>query len=222
MKDFLDTEAELAQLINATGKLRMLSHQVVMLLLLRQSAPEDDLVAARLRPALEDFAGIAATLQSPDTAPGLGPDAAAALAAQRAITPGALHHIQRFLDFVHHLINQPNDADISKLARHVAGDLLNALNATITGIQAALNAQAQQHQEAQAPLQRAVENSVAEVTKLTKSLQIVSTNASIEAERVGTMGAAFRTIATEMRDLSQKSRGSLDRLTEDLQAFRAS
>ena len=56
-----------------------------------------------------------------------------------------------------------------------------------------------------------------EIERIARTVRIISLNAAVEAARAGDAGAGFGVIATEIRDLSEKTRMSSGRIGESLE-----
>ncbi|MGB0905798.1 MAG: methyl-accepting chemotaxis protein, partial [Mangrovicoccus sp.] len=207
-------ESQLGQLIGQSGKLRMLSHQAVMFLLLRDSAPDRDHITKRLSAILAEFSEICVTLESPSKSSALDRPAAEALTESGAIQADHLRLLDQFKSSLRRLTQSQKCSaqDLSQLGDFVAGPLLAALNEINGGIGRCLGDVAAERSAAKAPLLLAVTKSVGQIERLSKSLQIVATNASLEAKRAGDAGRAFGIIADEMRNLSHQSRQQAETL----------
>lgn len=208
-------EQELAHLINLTGKMRMLSHQVVMFALLECQAGKTPDCADKLRTALAEFRGIANGLIHPRAGNGLSSLTAQFLTDHPPLTGEQRAMLERFVHSGEALADKTTPERAATLAQLVSGPLLAHLNAIIDTIRLTLETTVQDRRAAQDPLRRTATASVDEIHRLSKALQIVAMNASLEAQRAGDEGAAFGAIAREMRALSQKSLEQAHRLDVD-------
>lgn len=215
-------EKDLAHLINVSGKLRMLSHQVVMCALLHETLGKTISFPHKLSEALDEFKSITAALTGSGASADLGPDT------QRLLHSGTVvsdHHrdtLTAFIERANALKTRPSVAEAAALGEFVAGEVLMALNQINANIRQTLDDTIAEKRKAQEPLLRAASTSLDEINRLSKTLQLVAMNASLEAQRAGEHGAAFGEIAREMRGLSLKSMDQAKRLEHDLSHFKAS
>ena len=128
--------------------------------------------------------------------------------------------ILSFITQAQNLIRNHNIAKAAKLGAFAATELLQTLNALIGNISRALDLRIIDKQKDQEPLLVAANASLEEITRLSKTLQIVAMNASLEAQRAGDEGAAFGQIAREMRSLSDKGTIQASKLEQDLEDFK--
>lgn len=214
-------EQDLGNLINMSGKLRMLSHQVVMCALLHYANNGDPTFAELGDAALVEFQTITALLTHPKTNNALSPATAELLIAQMAVEKPHEDHLRRFITKAVKLAKAPDCTAATELGTFVAGDLLSTLNAINAHIRALLDHKINENRQAQQPLIMAATHSLTEINRISKTLQIVAMNASIEAQRAGTAGASFGEIAREMRSLSLQGIDQAKRLSRDLSTFEA-
>lgn len=208
-------ESDLAALINLAGKLRMLSHQVVMSALLRS---QDQSFGPLLTKALQEFEAISQKIDGADERADLAPATIALLRQSPVVTPEQRAHIATFLRLARDLSHGAS-SDLAELGRIVSGPLLAALNGIGENIRAALDKCILDNAKAQEPLLRATLSSLDGISRVAKALQIVAMNASLEAQRAGEHGAAFGEIAKEMRGLSIKTLREAGQLSEDVSQF---
>lgn len=219
-------EHDLALLINLTGKLRMLSHQIIMCKLLHAapiSRSEDDSNTAlgfdqRLKTARKEFSRISDVLRAPEHDSALSKQTVALMIERALVTEEMVALLQTFLHKTAAL-DHADENDLAALGAFVADELLAGLNALIERISGALDSHAAQKNAEQEPIMKAATRSLAEIDRLAKTLQIVSMNASLEANRAGDDGAAFGTIAREMRDIGAKSLAEAQRMRGDLSLY---
>lgn len=220
VKDSQSTEKELASLINLTGKLRMLSHQFVMCSLLHDQATEVVKFADLQTNALKEFEKIAQQITDPSVKNGLSQETVDVMITRKVVDPEQAERLQYFVTQAHSLRHNRDKAKAAELGAFAATTLLNTLNALIGNIGRALDYRIMDKQKDQAPLLMAANSSLDEITRLSKTLQIVAMNASLEAQRAGNEGAAFGEIAREMRTLSDKGTEQAAKLEQDLDDFK--
>jgi methyl-accepting chemotaxis protein len=216
-------EAQLGDLIAAAGKLRMLSHQAVMLGLLQGAQPSGSRggTGPSCASALEEFDRISNALMNPEQTGDLCQPALLALKQAGAVTSQARIAMSRFRREAHALLLEcevPNAHQLARLADFVATDLLVALNGMVQGIQTALTLIREEGQKEQQVLSGAVQDTVGRIKRLSKSLQVVAINASIEAHRAQSAGAGFVVLSEEMRRLAKNSGEEADALSARLKA----
>ena len=228
-RDTGGVEADLAHLINLSGKLRMLSHQVVMSALLNANsgansggAPSarDTRFSRQLSTALQEFRDITQQLLDPGPDTGLSAETGQVLRAEGVPSLSQRQRLAGFITRAQALENSLAVEDALDLGPFVSGELLDALNQINAAIRDTLDRRIQAKSEEKEPLLNATAMSIDEITRLSKTLQIVAMNASLEAQRAGEHGLAFGEIAREMRGLSQRSMDHAVRLDEDLAVFR--
>lgn len=219
-------EQDLGHLINLSGKLRMLSHQVVMCALLHcaNGVCENDSNAAfcdQGRDALNEFKSITTLLTKPSDGDALSPATADLMRRHAPLKLVHIDQLRKFITSAEALIARPTTNAATSLGIFVSGDLLKALNDINADIRALLDQQIGDTREAQKPLILATTRSVSEINRISKTLQIVAMNASIEAQRAGDFGASFGEIAREMRNLSLQGIDQAKKLDADLSTFQS-
>ncbi|MEM8555149.1 MAG: methyl-accepting chemotaxis protein [Pseudomonadota bacterium] len=208
--DLNRVERDLADLMNQAGKMRMLSHRTVMFGLLSQVDPRH---GQSRDAALSEFCRLMAVLSEPKTAGKLGPLALSALTEVTAISGAHLETLRQFSILAQAAIDGRKGSEtFEELGDFVGGRLLADLNSIVEGVQRAIEHVGKRRADAKRPLISKMETSLNQLDRLAKSLQIVATNASIEAQRAGDAGRGFRIISEEMRNLSQQSRSQAEHL----------
>ncbi|WP_300583963.1 methyl-accepting chemotaxis protein [Marivita sp.] len=206
-------EAILGTLINRCGKMRMLSHRVVVTLLLEGTKETPCSKAMdELEKDLTEFSKI-----SSDVAPG----------SKETAVPG---HVRRVLEkveavgksqndtlvefvtnarLIQHRLKEKGGSHLTKiiedLAQFVKTTLLATLNSIVEGINRALDHVVSTRQAQSGKQTKMLSSSISELEKISRMIMIISVNASIEASRVGEAGRGFSAVATEIRGLSQSA-----------------
>jgi hypothetical protein len=219
-------EQDLGHLINLSGKLRMLSHQLVMCALLHcANGPCEKDADAKFcdqgRAALREFKSITTLLTTPSDSDALSAATADLLRRHAPLKQVHVDQLNKFIAGADTLIAKPTANAATTLGTFVSGDLLKALNDVNADIRALLDQQIGDNRAAQRPLILATTQSVSEINRISKTLQIVAMNASIEAQRAGSAGVSFGVIAREMRTLSLQGMDQAKKLDADLSTFQS-
>lgn len=216
MHEICNIENALGTLINESGKLRMLSHRVVMFLALHVVNPADNSQIKSAEKAFDRFRSIIILLQNGDTSQGIEPTLTEKLKGEQAVSH-AMTLSARFLENARPLLNpdQGRYAEtVDRLSTFVSGELLGALNTlndTIRGIlDNVIVTKTTQEQADRAAFASNIQNKISDINS---QIKLVSINAQIEAVRTGPEGAAFRVIASEISALSDLSTRVLNEFT---------
>ncbi|GFE50932.1 hypothetical protein So717_26850 [Roseobacter cerasinus] len=103
--------------------------------------------------------------------------------------------------------------DISALK----ADTENLLAPAVTKFLSALFDNVVAHEKASARLARDVDSSaLSQIDSLSRKINFIAVNASVEAARVGDQGRGFAVIASEIKDLSQQSRAAVERMRSSI------
>ncbi|KIC22630.1 methyl-accepting chemotaxis protein [Leisingera sp. ANG-Vp] len=223
MSETESAEAFLSQLINQSGKMRMLSHRTVMLLLLcRLDAGENSEPRRQLGSAIEEFEEIAARLLPEQRKQRLPEACDAALSEVRAVTPDQEALLSRFLTEAKQLEQsvQPgqifDDARVKGFSSFVANDLLAGLNSIVAGVGRALEFTMQEERQEVARNAEVVADTMDRIEKISQTVFMIALNASLEAARAGDAGRSFSTIATEIRELSKSAKETVQDLRNQI------
>lgn len=216
--------AELGSLINASGKLRMLSHRAVMFGLL-SACSEDDDASAELDATIREFAAITAQLTGDAKSNPLSPRVVDALRAASAVAGPHRQALERFLSDAKRMASgarcgvTADQAALKELALFVATDLLRVLNEINDGVRRALDSVAADRKSREASARRVIGESIGRIEKVSFAVGMIALNASVEAARAGASGRGFGVIANEIRQLSEDTSASVKDLREELAAI---
>ncbi|MEM1237721.1 MAG: methyl-accepting chemotaxis protein [Pseudomonadota bacterium] len=105
------------------------------------------------------------------------------------------------------LAAQLPDGDPAALLQLFQNDVYPATAEALDGVRGSFISAVLQRQAHHAALSGAM---MEELSRLSRAIQFVAINASIEAARSGKAGRAFSLIATEIRDLAKKARGVIE------------
>ena len=214
----LGIENSLTLLINLSGKMRMLSHRIVMLGLIdihnNATEPQSDMSAA-----IADFEAIFDLLKHGDEDKGVEPEAIRFLTENDSIKSKHIKVIEKFIALVHARshddYNKDRFAHYNVMADLVGGELLNALNEINSDISTALRKRVQERQDRETDSAKVVTDVLENLNDTARSVSLVATNAMIEAARAGDSGKGFAIIAAEIKRLSEEA-------TETVRSLRAS
>ncbi|MBO6920518.1 MAG: type IV pili methyl-accepting chemotaxis transducer N-terminal domain-containing protein [Rhizobiaceae bacterium] len=214
----LAIENSLTLLINLSGKMRMLSHRIVMLGLIdihkNASQPQSD-----MSDAIEEFETIFDLLLSGDENKGVGQETIEYLTSNNVLKAEHIHIIEKFITLVHARSGEEysNDpfAHYTLLADLVGGELLTALNQLNLDISSALKKRVQEKEDKETDSAKIIANILENLNETARSVSLVATNAMIEAARAGDSGKGFAIIAAEIKRLSEEA-------TETVRTLRAS
>lgn len=207
------TEAILGTLINKCGKMRMLSHRVVVTLLLENSKTKPCSESlADLEKNISEFAQIAADIAPGSAKSKLPPALKRILATVDAVSQTQSEELSRFVSIAGSIqgrlaepVSTRRTESIEELAGFVKSTLLDTLNAIVEGISRALDYVVSERQSHLGQQSKTIRSSISELEKISRMIMIISVNASIEASRVGAEGRGFSAVAGEIRTLSQSA-----------------
>lgn len=222
-----DTQAEavLGQLINLCGKMRMLSHRVVMIALLDGcKGPQKTLGTEAYSKAVDEFSDIASRISLTRAHSPLPETVQDAMRAVQAITPEQEAQLNKFLQTARGLApdgsgSGRNESQLVGLAEFVASTLLVTLNEIVTGIGRALDFAVKERSNRSEVNREVISKSVTQIEKISQAVFMISVNASIEAARAGEQGRGFSILASEIRSLSQTSAASVQQLRGQLEVL---
>ena len=199
-------------LIGLTGKMRMLSHQFALFALLKASGDDERAHAAsKLKSALTEFVDIARLVTEGNPDRGIGPRTLECLCSADAVDRKMLVTIERFTkeasDLSAHIAagKIPAAKGLADLVAFVSGDLLLQLNSLNDGVRRALDHVLTIRQESEREARTAFLDAVDSIEEISRSVRMISLNASIEAARAGDAGRSFAVIAAEVRSLSEQA-----------------
>lgn len=204
----LGIDNSLTLLINLSGKLRMLSHRIVMLGLLDIQNNQDEPQIAMAK-AVEEFEDIYKLLTKGDNGERVGHDTIEFMKQNDTIKDHNIQIVEEFLALVHARSRGEYDGDrgahYRNMANMVGNELLTALNAINADISAALEARVQERQKKEKDSANMIAGVLENLNDTSRSISLVATNAMIEAARAGDTGKGFAIIASEIKNLSDKT-----------------
>ena len=210
-----DQEETLGRLINFAGRLRMLSHRIVLFALL--TAREGDVderqtLLETVTQSLGDFRsthnGIIHGDRVAELPPLFSPTviklfADADLAGERPISK----FITAFQEILENIEATEDIQDkIKTLSLFVSTDLLAFLNSIADGFKNDLDRMNSDSRAEAADRQKVIGGALQSIDDISSKVKFIALNASIEAARAGEFGRTFAVIAREVRTLSENSR----------------
>lgn len=193
-----------------TTSFEILSH--LMLAALGEHAAVDSAALERL---LGSFAACDETLRVklPDGFAQLGTPIPDDVEAARAAALDANRAMHRKLRCLSEGSLRPTPAAFHALAREIN----EVLRPAIAEFLRVLNDFARRESERrQAETRGIVAKTIAEIEKISRSIKLISINASVVAAHAGESGAGFSVIASEIRNLSSKAQEALDEIKSQL------
>jgi signal transduction histidine kinase len=222
-------ENEISELINQSGRLRMLSHRTGMLAVTISKIDTDD----------EWFLD---TFQSSMTGFQVGYDSLFERVSYDSEFKFALVEMTKLPlfddgctsidDIVTNYINQlrnindsiveqskPSDQELQDFLKYIAHDLLQALNRLVHFFEVQLNKLTASKQEEVNKLTKSIGYSLDDVDNINMTVKILSLNASVEASKAGDSGKGFAIISSEMSNLSSQIKNVTEYIKRDIKAF---
>lgn len=218
-----ETETE-----QARGQLRALLTQVqelqlsscgALLTLVLDGGGEQDHVALA---AVESFDSLYRILRDPDAADALNGMACDLLTENHAIDDGSLEGLERVLPWMGRIAKgRVTGDDVAQAAQVVRADLLPALARIAEGVMRACDALENDITRSHKRMFEDVQSPVKGIENVSKAMQLVALNASIEAHRAGDAGRSFAVVAEEMRKLGAECQSLIGTLGTGLEASMA-
>jgi signal transduction histidine kinase len=222
-------ENEISELINQSGRLRMLSHRTGMLAVTISKIDTDD-------------TWFLETFQSSMTGFQVGYDSLFERVSYDSEFKFALVEMTKLPlfddgctsidDIVTSYINQlreindsfhtntkPSDQVLQDFLKYIAHDLLQALNRLVHFFEVQLNKLTSSKQDEVNKLTKSIGYSLDDVDNINMTVKILSLNASVEASKAGDSGKGFATISSEMSSLSSQIKNVTEYIKRDIKAF---
>lgn len=219
-------ESQISDLINQSGRLRMLSHRASMLLAQIGAGIDDSWFREELAISIDKFDRGYAHVQSTLKQDSITNGEFQSLIAHADLGCRSIKStISQFLQGINQYqaaINRSklcSSAELSEFFKFVATDLLVALNAIVSFFEGKLNDLATTKMKNVATLAKDVEESIDEVDQINLSVKILSFNASVEAARAGDVGRGFAVVSKEMNNLSSNTRLVTQKIKDTISAF---
>jgi hypothetical protein len=211
---------ELVSLLNQSGKLRMLSHRAIMMLLLEQFDPKRAKIHRdELKKTISTFREFSDLFIEPEAVKGELQACAIFLAKKHCFEKSAIESVIFFRKAIFQKIAAGQKIDIDEItpfSQFVASDLLAAVNHILEGITNQIAKIAQSEEDEANRKHAVISRSVEELEKSARMVYMISLNASIEASRLGNDGAGFKQIVREVRELSDQMGNSASKLKVEI------
>lgn len=201
----LDAPAALGLLINLSGKMRMLSHRIAMLILCRTLISPADGKDERLHAALAEFRQIHATLRNGNSQLGIAKPVIEMISDGIILGPQSHAIIETFIERAEMLVDSRQAETVNAFVEFVAGPLLDRLNQITNHISHTLEQLHERQRQQTVASENAVHDALAAIEKVSLSVRIIAINAATEAVRAGEVGRGFSIIAKEIRALSDRA-----------------
>lgn len=219
-------ENQISDLINQSGRLRMLSHRASMIVAQIGAGMSDNWYIDELAISIEKFEkGYGHILEIIESEP-------LALARFEALITEATEdktsiseHVTRYLSGIKQYQidvkyqRRLNPDVLSDFVKFVATDLLVALNTIVVFFETVLNDVATAKLKKISGLAKTIEDSLEEVDKINLNIKILSFNASIEAARAGEIGKGFAVVSKEMTSLSSNTQQVTQKIKDTVDSF---
>lgn len=220
-KDDTTLEDELSQLINFSGKMRMLSHRAVMS---AQQAVLDPSSRSRaiiiFKEAVDEFRQIKLALQDGEPSLGISSQAAQVINGQPEMAD-ATPTLEQFIALAKQVgeqltTDQVTTRQLTNLADFVAEVLLSALNTVTTSVSQSLHSLLESRRAVETEVRNVMLAAVESISDVSLKVKLISLNASVEAARAGEHGRGFAVIAQEIRHLSENAAESSHQIAGQL------
>lgn len=189
---------QLQTLIAQIDALRLASHQAVLALVMDGKTDQNHSILQ----AVETFDPLLRKLKDPEDGGVLNTVALRALSEAHAIDAQALQGLENFEPWARRIATgRLKDDDLREAAQVVRVDLLASLTRISEGIQRACTTLERDIKATHKRMLQDTQMPVEGIVKVSKSVQLVALNASIEAHRAGDAGRSFAVVAEEMRKL---------------------
>lgn len=212
-------ENQISDLINQSGRLRMLSHRASMMLSQISAGVSDPWFKEELAISIDKFEKnydhvVSIVNSEPFTKQRFSELITKSIDGKKSIN----EVVSQFLNAIkqHQSAiksrNLASPEQLSSFCRFVASDLLVSLNNIVSFFENMLNEIATEKLKNIDYLAKNVESSIDEVDQINLSIKILSFNASVEAARAGDVGKGFAVVSKEMNTLSANTR----KVTQDI------
>lgn len=219
-------ENQISDLINQSGRLRMLSHRASMMLSQIGAGVHDPWFLEQLQQSIQDFEGSLNHIQSELNAePAVAERYRQFISKARGVelpiadvVANYLGNIKKYQRAIPHK-TLPDVLVLSEFYKFVATDLLVCLNLMVSFFEDILSEISEQKLQKINGLAKDIEDSIDEVDQINLSIKILSFNASVEAARAGDVGRGFAVVSQEMNNLSSNTRKVTQNVKDTVNTF---
>lgn len=222
-------ENEISELINQSGRLRMLSHRTGMLAVsISKIDTNDEWFTETFKSSMQAFEGGYLGLYEDVSHDSQFKSELEAMTHTPLFQNGSTsieEVVSQFLKRLHNindtlsLSQKPSDHELQTFLRFIACDLLEALNRLVHFFEEQLIKLTSHKKEGVSVLTKSIGDSLDEVDEINMTVKILSLNASVEASKVGEAGKGFKVISQEMGSLSGQIRKFTELIKRDIQSF---
>ncbi len=222
-------ENEISELINQSGRLRMLSHRTGMLAVTISKIDTDD--EWFLDTFQSSMTGFQVAYDSLFERVSYDSEFKFALVEMTkvplfddgctSIDDIITNYINQLRNINDTLVEQskPSDQELQGFLKYIAHDLLQALNRLVHFFEVQLNKLTASKQEEVNKLTKSIGYSLDDVDNINMTVKILSLNASVEASKAGDSGKGFAVISSEMSNLSSQIKNVTEYIKRDIKAF---
>ncbi len=207
--------SQLSQILKRVLDLRMTSHQAVLGMMM-QGDGEQGVVAFSED---DDFLPLYRVMSEREDCPDLSPLALEVMEDKGVCSDKAISGLEAFKPWARRMDTGHLSDDEKRLCGNVVRkDLLGALDTMSKGLKRACDDLNETLQNSRRRKLEDAKGPVMGIEKVSKTVQLVALNASIEAHRAGDSGASFAVVAEEMRKLGAECQSLIDVLGTTLDA----
>ena len=212
-----DNIGALGELINLSGKMRMLSHRAILFVALeRFENPEFISSHAKQINALDRLCAIYSLFLPRADPRKIAPEVTELMAAGEVLPPERQKKIEEFIFMVRSVRKDAASFSITDLCVYLDEVMIRELEKLIAGVKQVLENEIERELEAGRRTARTVNKTLVMIEDLAQTVRMISVNASIESKRVGLAGAGFDVIAKEIQHISERSGEAARKIRNDL------
>jgi len=222
-------ENEISELINQSGRLRMLSHRTGMLAVsISKIDTQDPWFMETFQSSMTGFQVGYDSLFERVSYDSEFKFALVEVTKQPLFDNGCSSIDEVITNYINQLrgINdtiaegdKPTDDELQAFLKFIAHDLLQALNHLVHFFETQLNKLSASKQDEVSKLTKSIGYSLDDVDNVNMTVKILSLNASVEASKAGEAGKGFAMISTEMSNLSSQIKNVTEYIKRDIKAF---
>lgn len=209
------TVDDFRRLIQACDEARRLAPSAIARTALAHHAPPQDRDArlAAALPELERLCSVVDALREGDAALGVPRDAARQALAEMEMSARSVigEAASRFGDLAGHARrgSMPEAGVLDALLDHAMDNFMPAADAYAAVAQQLCAAAGEGEETAARRSMKVIETAISEIDHISRSVNLISLNASVEAARAGEAGRGFAVIAAEIQELSAKAQAAV-------------
>ena len=221
------SEQQLSELINHSGRLRMLSHRTGMMMTFISTHPKgcedfSDELPITIDKFQLSFNKVTTSIHGELFLKTTLTEFVATEKETAANIESTIQMYQQQCSQLHKQLQAKGTIDENELHQFltfIASDLLLALNTLVKFFEYTLSKIADHKIKGINELAREITNSLDEVDQINLSTKILSFNANVEAARAGELGKGFAVVSKEMTQLSSQTKAVSERVKKSVNAF---